>query len=211
MDGVICDNNSFHRTSWIEYAKQLGKDLTEEEIITKVYGKTNKDIVEFCLGRTASTEEINYHGETKEALFREMYAPYFTLAPGLEDFLQNSKSLGVKIGLATNAPLSNMEFAIKAGKLSRFISHFTSAIEVETPKPSPDIYLLACQKLEIHPQNAVVFEDSLTGLIAGKAAGCNLIAISTTYPVETLLEYTPHVYPDFTNLSAEIIYGLFSS
>ncbi|GBQ23478.1 phosphatase/phosphohexomutase [Acetobacter estunensis NRIC 0472] len=45
--------------------------------------------------------------------------------------------------------------------------------DVERPKPAPDLYLLAAQRLGVEPAHCVVFEDSAEGLDAALAAGMN--------------------------------------
>ena len=49
--------------------------------------------------------------------------------------------------------------------------------EVEHPKPAPDLYLLACERLGVDPSDAIAVEDSATGVLAAKAAGLACIAV----------------------------------
>ena len=53
--------------------------------------------------------------------------------------------------------------------------------DVENPKPDPEIYLLAAQKLQVQPQDCLVLEDSPNGVRAGVAAGMNVIAMATPF------------------------------
>jgi HAD superfamily hydrolase (TIGR01509 family) len=203
MDGVICDNNSFHRQSWLEYAHRLGKVLTEDDIITKVYGKTNAQILQYVLGREVESEELEFHTETKEALFRDMYRPHFQLTPGLEAFLSRAKELGIRLGLGTNAPLSNLTFSWEMGRLDRFFEVAAHPALVDKPKPAPDLYLHVASQLGISPIRAIVFEDSKTGIAAARAAGAEVVAISSTYPVEELEVLSRLVTKDFTTILPE--------
>ena len=201
MDGVICDNNAWHRTSWLAYAEQLGKRLSEQDIETKVYGKTNAEILAFVLGRPVDAQELHHHAEAKEALFRKHYEPHFALTPGLEAFLAAALRADVAIGLATNAPLSNLEFTWDKGQLSRFFSVRTHAAEVAHPKPAPDLYQLCAERLGIPPAQAIVFEDSLTGIKAARAAGAKVIGIASTISPATLAPLCDKVIKDFTQLT----------
>lgn len=51
------------------------------------------------------------------------------------------------------------------------------AEDVPRSKPSPDGYLMACQRLGVDPGRAIVIEDSSSGVAAGRAAGCTVIAV----------------------------------
>ena len=59
-----------------------------------------------------------------------------------------------------------------------------SANDVAKTKPDPEPYLLACRRLEVNPRDAVVLEDSPTGVKAGMAAGCTVIAVPDMATVE---------------------------
>ncbi len=50
-------------------------------------------------------------------------------------------------------------------------------LQVKTGKPAPDIYLVAASRLGVDPSECLVFEDALTGVQAGKAAGMRVVAI----------------------------------
>jgi beta-phosphoglucomutase len=52
--------------------------------------------------------------------------------------------------------------------------------QVNNPKPAPDIYLKAAELLGAEPANCIVFEDSPTGIEAGRAAGMRLVGVETT-------------------------------
>lgn len=75
MDGVIVDNNSYHKRAWNEYARKFNISLTEDEFKKHVAGRTNKDILRFFLGRELSDDEVNKYGSEKEELYRELYKP----------------------------------------------------------------------------------------------------------------------------------------
>ena len=208
MDGVLCDNNAYHRASWLEYAQRLGKDLSDTDIENKVYGKTNAEILAYVFGRELEAEELMRHAEAKEALFRDMYRGDFCLTTGLEDFLKAAKAKGIKLGLATNAPESNLAFVLEMGKLGSYFSAQAHAAQVTNPKPAPDIYLYVAEALGVDPHRCVVFEDSLTGMAAARAAGCEVVGIASTLPFDRLQQMAVRVAKDFASLSVDECTGL---
>ena len=58
--------------------------------------------------------------------------------------------------------------------------------DVERGKPHPDPFLLAAQRLGVDPADCLVCEDAPSGIIAAKAAGCAVLAVTTTSPAEEL-------------------------
>jgi len=208
MDGVILDNNAYHKQSWLAYSQILGKPLSEDAFASKVYGKTNEEILLELLGNVLSKEEQLAHAEAKEALYREMYAPHFTLATGLTNVLQLAKEAGVKLAIATNAPKSNLDFTIEKGQLDRWVQESVYAHMVEKPKPAPDLYLKAMELLEVQPEACIVFEDSLTGAKAGKAAGAKVIGITTTYSRQELTEIVDYVIDSFEEVDLPLLLSI---
>ena len=58
--------------------------------------------------------------------------------------------------------------------------------QVQHPKPDPEIYLLAAERLGVPPEECMVIEDSPPGVQAGLAAGMNVVAVATPFTVERL-------------------------
>jgi beta-phosphoglucomutase-like phosphatase (HAD superfamily) len=52
---------------------------------------------------------------------------------------------------------------------------------VANPKPAPDVFLKAAELLQADPHNCIVFEDSYSGVAAGKAAGMAVVGLRTTH------------------------------
>ena len=202
MDGVIINNNDWHVKSWLAFADRSQIDLKEEEFHTKVFGKTNEQILEIFFP-DASWAQLQTWALEKEALYREMYRPYFKLADGLLDFLKQLKDKGIGIAVASNAPLVNIDFALDEGEIRPYFDAILYAGMVPNPKPAPDIYLKACELLGYPAQTCYVIEDSPPGLKAAVAAGCKAIAITSTFPKPELQLLTPRVIDHFAELGGD--------
>lgn len=196
MDGVIINNNEWHVQSWMAFARLLGIPLTEEEFPTRVFGKTNEQILSVSFPG-ASPEQLTRWALEKEAMYREMYRPYFQLADGLMDFLVRLKQMEIPVAVASNAPLVNIDFALDEGEIRPFFDAILYAGMVPNPKPAPDIYIESARRLGLSPAQCYVIEDSPVGLAAAVAAGCKPIAIASTFPSEELIQYTDFVIDSF--------------
>lgn len=213
MDGVIAHTNPHHRQSWGQYARQrFGYDLTEAEFLQYVSGRTNPDIIGYLLdkqGQTLTTDEINDLGEAKEALFREIYAPVATPVPGLFEFLKMVKANGIQTAVATSAPTSNLTFILDALGIRHYFDALFDISHVTRPKPDPQVYELAIAALGSWPADAVVFEDSMAGIRAGKGAGAKVVGVATTHDPAELAPFVDDVILDFTDMNLERLAGLF--
>jgi HAD superfamily hydrolase (TIGR01509 family) len=127
-----------------------------------------------------SAEDVERHGANKEELYREMIGPDLDakIVPGIGAFLRRHQE--VPIGLATNAEPANVEFILERAGIREYFRALVNGHDVKRPKPFPDIYLRAAELLKAAPAQCVVFEDSLTGVEAARAAGMRVVGLTTT-------------------------------
>jgi sugar-phosphatase len=62
--------------------------------------------------------------------------------------------------------------------------------DVANGKPDPEGFLKAAHKLRVSPARCLVVEDTPAGILAGRRAGMNILALTTTYAAEKLLGAT---------------------
>jgi HAD superfamily hydrolase (TIGR01509 family) len=199
MDGVIIDSNPFHKIALKQFCREHGHDLDDGQLHEKIYGRTNKDWIPNVFGNI-SREQVAIFGEEKEALFREIYKNDVKPLKGLIRFLAEAEKLGVDQAIATSAPRSNVDFTLHYTGIEKFFKAILDESFVSKGKPDPEIYLKTAAALGYEPKHCVVFEDSLSGIRAGKAAGCKVVGLSTTHSAEELQE-TDLVIADFDEMS----------
>jgi beta-phosphoglucomutase len=177
MDGVIVNSMPLHEESWSAYLLSLGIDPTD--LLGRMHGRRNDEIVRNYLGADADEQDVFAHGAAKEQLYRDMMAPQLErwMVPGIREFLI---SLGaVPVGLASNAERANVDFLLEGANLGGFFQVVADGSQVEHAKPAPDIYQLVARKLGTHPKNCIVFEDSAVGVAAARAAGARVVGVQT--------------------------------
>lgn len=180
MDGVLLDSNPAHRESWEAYNRSFGLETTEA-MHGRMYGKRNDEIIRDFYGRELLLEEVMRRGADKERLYREMIAGKVEqmLVPGLRSFLGRYE--GAPLALASNAEPDNVAFLLDQAGLRTFFQVIVDGHQVQHPKPDPEIYLRTASLLGVEPANAIVFEDSYTGVEAARAAGMKIVGICTTH------------------------------
>jgi beta-phosphoglucomutase len=180
MDGVIADSNPHHRLAWEAFNRLYGLETTEA-MQQRMYGWRNDEIVRDFFGPGLSDEEVTARGAAKEVLYREMIAGRVEsmLVPGLREFLERYRDTPKAV--ASNAEPSNVDFILDQTGLRPYFQVVLNGHQVSHPKPHPEIYLRAAELLQTEPAACIVFEDSHSGVEAGRAAGMRVIGISTTY------------------------------
>lgn len=198
MDGVIVDTNPYHKISLQQFCERYGFQLTNEELINRIYGRTNNEWIQNLFGPLPKDRLLQL-GEEKEAMFREIYKEAIKPLPGLEDFLIALKALNIPTAIGTSAPRSNVDFVLEGTGLGKYFSVILDQSDVEQGKPNPEIYLKAASRLDMAPARCLVFEDSLSGVEAAKRAGTKVVGLTTTHSFAELA-HTDFAIPDFVNL-----------
>jgi beta-phosphoglucomutase len=202
MDGVIVHTNPHHQLAWQRYYERYGKTLTDADFIEHVSGRHNSQILSHLFADSSMpVAEFDQLAADKEALFRELYAPDITPVPGLIAFLQALKAAGIKTAVGTSAPVENLDFVMDALQLRPYFDVLLEASMVAHPKPDPAIYLRAMHDLGVQPTDSVVFEDSMTGIRAGRASGARVIGVTTTEPADRLRDLCDDVIADFREMT----------
>ena len=187
MDGTLVDNMKFHTDAWQMMLNENGVTANSEDFLVKTAGKTNREIIPDIFPN-ASDEEIFELGERKEFFYRELFLPARKPIAGVIDFLTESRALGVKMAVATAAPVANMEFILDGLKLRTYFEVVTTAADVENGKPDPEVFLKSAAKLGVESSNCLVFEDALNGFEAARRAKMKSIGIASVNSVAELLE-----------------------
>jgi HAD superfamily hydrolase (TIGR01509 family) len=187
MDGVIIDSNPFHKISLKQFCKKYGHDLSEDQLREKIYGRTNKDWIVNVFGKLDG-QKLRAYADEKEALFRELYKDDIKPVDGLMSFLKRMDEQKIPRAIATSAPRENVDFTLSKTGTGKYFSVILDESFVSKGKPDPEIYLKTAAALKFDPKDCIVFEDSLSGVKAGKAAGCKVVGITTTHSREELVE-----------------------
>lgn len=178
FNGTMIFDGKYHDIAWRQYASRLaGKNITTEEFQHHILGHTNRDILEWLMGKgTLSDEEIRKYTEEKETLYRQMYRAdkeACKLVNGLEAYLDNLLQKGMKLNIATGSNLSNLDFYFSEFVLSRWFDKSKIAFDDGSmrAKPAPDMYIRAMENISAKPEETMVIEDSPSGVKAAAAAG----------------------------------------
>ncbi|MGD2294665.1 MAG: HAD family phosphatase [Candidatus Aminicenantes bacterium] len=203
MDGVIVDNMEYHKKAWGIFLEKYAPDIELEEF-SKHFGKVNRDLLQIVFKREISGEEESRFGEEKEAIYREIYADHIVPTAGLLDILDSLKNNSIKTAVATAAPRINMDFMFEKTGIRKYFDVLIDATEVTRGKPDPEIYLKAAERLNRHPKDCLVFEDSFPGVQAARNAGMKVVALATSHPADRL-QNADSVIKDFTEINFETI------
>jgi HAD superfamily hydrolase (TIGR01509 family) len=119
--------------------------------------------------------------------------------PGAAELVAAAAAAGVRCAVVSNSPGSVVEASLAAHPWARRLRVRVSADDAPRPKPAPDLYLLALERIELAPADCVALEDSPTGARAAVDAGLRCLGVTHSDEQAALLRaVTPHVLPSLS-------------
>jgi beta-phosphoglucomutase len=209
MDGVIVDSHPVHKNAWRRFLDSVGKEVTEDDLAFILDGRKKEDILHHFLGEL-SAEEIHRLGHEKEMLFREEARAELRPVQGVEQLLDGLSRAKIKLGVASSGSGSRVHFVLTRLRLLEYFAAIVAGDDVPAGKPDPAIFQLTSKKLDVIPEEILVFEDSVSGVRAAKAAGMRCVGLAESARATSLLEAgADHIIDHFDGFSVAEAHRLF--
>lgn len=175
MDGVLIDAREWHFHALNEALALFIKPIHREEHLERFDGlptKVKLEILEREERLPRSLFEIV--GAVKQERTLRLAARF--CRPTVEHLILIGwlKSIGLKMGVATNSIGLTTDAMLTWAGVRDSMDLILTNEDVVQPKPSPEIYLLAAERLGFSPEELLVIEDNENGVKAAHAAGCKV-------------------------------------
>jgi beta-phosphoglucomutase len=185
-DGIIINSSEHHIEGWRRLAKEE-KLVFPENLFKQSFGMKNEEIIPQLWKWTNDINEIRRIDKKKEGMYRDiMREKGLVSLPGVEELLIELDRKKNPCAIGSSAPMANISTGLDILGFQRYFKAIVSGEDVKLGKPSPQIFLEASRRLQSPPEQCVVFEDAKVGVVAGKAAGMKVVAVTNTYPAEEL-------------------------
>lgn len=188
MDGVLVDSESYICRAAIMMFSEVGLNVVPGDFVPFVGMGENRYLggVAEKYGKTVDIEKVK--ARTYE-IFARIVRGKLEALPGAKEFISKCLGKNLRISLATSADKVKMEVNLEEiGLPPSTFGTIITGLDVERKKPYPDIYIKAAESLGLNPTDCLVVEDAVSGIRAGKAAGCKCLAITTSFPASELSE-----------------------
>lgn len=176
LDGTLLNTDGIVNDVLKVYLVKYGKQWDGREA-QGIVGKTPSEAAAVIVGDYGLSITADELMTEITPMFSDQWCKIKAL-PGASRLIKHFRGEGVRMALASNSPRANIETKVsyQPGWKESF-SVVIGGDEVTAGKPSPEIFLEAAKKLNIDPSKCLVIEDSPTGVMAGKAAGMEVVAI----------------------------------
>lgn len=188
MDGVLIDSEPLSMQALTAAADALAYRIPPEAM-----DRYPGQAAHMVFADVAQYGDGRFHIDQLHTLYDAIYSawlPYVSTIPGALDLYALARDSGKPVGLATSTGRTWAMSVVE--KLGLTFDATVCQEDVAHNKPAPDAYLNAAAGLGVDPADCLVFEDSLSGVAAGVAAGCTVWAYDGSFPRERLAERGAH-------------------
>ena len=177
MDGTLIDSQPIWYQVSTDFFQKNGFPVTMDDMI-KLTGSPVAKLVDYVLqayGQKDKERAQLITGLMDYAVSEILAAK--PLLPNVKDVLAQLKQQGIKMAVASASPRNMLQGIVDSCGIAEYFDYLASAEELDYNKPHPAVYLHAAQQLGVNPTECFAVEDSVLGMISGKAASMKTVVI----------------------------------
>ena len=206
QDGVVIDSEPLNRKSVHAIFNKYGIDMPSDD--RRFKGLSLRKIFEEMFTAPQFKDKIDDLLQERREIYKELAEKEIKVFDGFFDLIDLLKGK-YKTALVTSASKKMSDFNRRLFlKKDNLFDIEVTAEDTKNTKPHPEPYLVAAKKLDVKPEECLVIEDSINGIISAKSAGMKVIAITNSFKKEELEKENPNL---IINSLKEINLGLIQS
>jgi len=183
FDGTLLDTEQHNFRCWQLTAESVGFELSED-FYRSLIGLTLEDSNHLLRQQYGHDSPLDHWRALRRQKFYQLWdegqGPAWK--SGLEQLLPYLEERKLKRAIASSSLKAELEHKLQRSSL---LSHFPVRVagdEVAAGKPQPDVFLEAARRLDVAPADCLVVEDSIMGVMAGRAAGMSVVFVPDMVP-----------------------------
>lgn len=201
MDGVIFDSERAVMQCWKEVASRHNIPDIEKAILACT-GTTMVRTREIMLNLYGADFPYDEYASESSVIFHSRYdGGRLPMKPGVKELLSFLKEHGKKIALASSTRQQVVTDELRDAGIIGYFDRIICGDMVSRSKPAPDIFLKACEELNVSPSDSYAIEDSYNGIRAAHAGGLHPIMVPDLLPAdEEMQSLAEIVLPNLTSV-----------
>lgn len=176
MDGLLIDSEPFWRQAEIKVFEKYGVQLTDADCI-KTTGLSVTAVVNYWQNKFHISWAADKVAAEILTTVIELTKKQGKAMPGVYQVLDFFKNRDIKMAVASGSDTSLINEVLKKLDIGHYFAHAQSAALCQYGKPHPEVFITTARQLGVSPEQTLVFEDSINGVIAAKAARMKCVAV----------------------------------
>lgn len=172
MDGLVLDTEKLYSRFWMEACQAHGFPMDYEQSLKMR-----------ALNRTAGAEMLRSffgpgadYASIRQTRIQRMDAFVaqngVAVKDGIRELLAGLRQRGIATAITSSSPMERICSYLDGVGLTGFFDKLCSGYEVAHGKPEPDIFCYGAARLGLSPDSCLALEDSYSGLLSARRAGC---------------------------------------
>ena len=175
VDGTLVDSNDAQARSWVDALKEFGYSVPYEKV-RPLIGMGGDKVLPETIGVQKDSEKGKQISKRRSEIFKEKYLPNVKPFPDAQKLLDRMRKQGLKLAIATSAQPDELRPLLQIVGAADLIEDKTSARDVESSKPDPDVMQVALKRVGYPPNEVVMIGDTPYDIEAARKAGVGTIA-----------------------------------
>jgi HAD superfamily hydrolase (TIGR01509 family) len=188
LDGTLVDSEPLHFRSHREFLSSQGITAHDDSFSANI-GKGDRQFYEDLIAAHSVKGDAVEWVQQKTALLMQIYRQEgLPGRPGVNELLERALQLGIACVVVTSSTRALCSLSLEVVGLAKRLPCRICHEDTMGHKPDPAPYLLAARRLSVPSERCVVIEDSISGVISGKSAGCSVIGFPGLVSSQDLLD-----------------------
>ncbi|MEI6105552.1 MAG: HAD family phosphatase [Opitutae bacterium] len=178
LDGTLVDTMPLHYRAWNRAMQLAGlKEELSEDLFYSLGGMPTVRVAGVFAKHYGLTIDVQKVFHQKEALFLELRSEMKLIDAVVA--VARKAAGRIPLSVASGGPRDVVRHTLELMKLADLFPVVVTPEDVTHGKPSPEMFLLAAQKMGVAPESCLVFEDAEPGIQAAEAAGMKWVRVES--------------------------------
>lgn len=210
LDGTLCDSEPFIAAAAAEALRRRYGIAVSTDDFAPFVGAGDDRFIAGAAAAHGVTADLAVDKPLTYEVYLELIPGALQPVPGVHAFLERLRAARLWLALATGSDRPKLLGNLAAlGLAEATFDAVVTAEDVSRKKPHPETFLAAIGRLGLEPSRCLVVEDARNGVLAGRAAGCEVLGIASSQSPDVLLGAGARaVAHDYTSLPEDLLADL---
>jgi HAD superfamily hydrolase (TIGR01549 family) len=178
VDGTLVLSNDAHAWAIVQAFGEAGYHVPFEQVRPLIGMGTGKLIRSIEPDLSPDDGVGKQIKERQTEIFLDRFAPHLVASPGTRELVEYMEEQGLKLAIGTSAKQQELDILLKIAGIDDLVKIRTSASDVETAKPAPDIVQAAVEKLDLSPDGVMMLGDTPFDIESAARSDVETIAVT---------------------------------
>ncbi len=178
VDGTLVLSNDAHAWAIVQAFAEAGFQVPFEQV-RPLIGMGTDQLIRSVEPQLSPDESASKQIKERQGeIFLDRFAPNLVASPGARELVRHMQEQGLKLAIGTSAKERELDTLLKIAGIDNLVELRTSASDVQTAKPAPDIVTAALEKLGLAADDVMMLGDTPFDIESAARSGVETLAVT---------------------------------